>query len=118
MKKLLICVVLSGCGPISLSADANWGIGGNQKFKKTVEVDQNQTAEQSQSQTDIAEAIIKVIPFLTADPTPTPTPLPPKIKSITIELEPKAVPEIPIYTKQPYLPRAKKAKPCIPRTCP
>lgn len=106
MKKFLICLVLSGCGPLSLSADVNWGIGGNQKFKKTVEVEQVQTDAQIQSQTDIAEAIVKVIPLLKAEPTPTPTP--PVLKSLTLEFV--GPPEPPIVVEKTYSSKAKPRK--------
>lgn len=112
MKKFLIFLLplLSAC-PMAMDASINWGA--NQKFKKTIELDQKQTKAQTESQTTILEDIIKVIPFLTPQPTPTPV-IEQKVKSITIELEPKSLPEIPVYTTQPYLAPARKPKPYLP----
>lgn len=114
MKKILICTSLlfTGC-PIAM--DFTVGMGGNQSIKKTLDMNQVQTDKQSDNQTTVLEDIVNVIPFLVPEPTPTPVPeAKQKVKSITIEMEPKKVPEIPVYTKQPYLPPARKPKPYIP----
>lgn len=101
--------LIAGCGPLSLDLTANWG--SNQKISKTLTVDQKQTDAQVAGQTSFWDDVVAVIPFLTPKPTPTPAPEQQKVKSITIELEPKAVPEIPVYTTQPYLAPARKPKP-------
>lgn len=112
MKKFLVfaSLFLTGC---PMAMDFTIGLGANQKIEKSLKLDQKQTKAQSDNQTTILEDIVNVIPFLTPEATPTPAPQQ-KIKSVTIELEPKVFPEIPVYTTQPYKAPARKPKPYLP----
>lgn len=113
MKKLLVVLALflTGC---PMAMDFTIGMGSNQKIEKTLKMDQKQTKTQTEGQTTVLEDLVDIIPYLKAEPTPTPVSQVPKIKSITIELEPKPLPEIPVYTTQPYMAPARKPKPYLP----
>lgn len=114
MKKLLILAVLAGCGPIA--ADATIGWGANQRIKKTLDINQKQTAEQTESQAVAVEDIIKILPLLRTQPTPIPPPSLPLVNHYTIEMPP---PEycVPSPTPRPHKKTVRKTRtlpPCAP----
>lgn len=79
MKKFLIflTLLLTGC---PMAMDFSIGLGGNQRIKKTLDINQIQTDKQSDNQANIIEDIVNVF-----GATPTPTPHLPVVKSLTLE---------------------------------
>lgn len=66
-------VSLSGCLPLAADATIAWGA--NQRVQKTLDIDQKQTAAQTQQGVEIVEEIVDVVPYvLRVEPAPTPTP--------------------------------------------